>query len=382
MTAFRMLCFWWWWWGWSLLVWERGCTAAQNASYADDEMSGEITPRPTAQSIVTTTTCPAPSVPYRAFSACVLADGLCVSSLTECDSLGGRYDETGCGDGRLYLKEDQKDVPASCACCSDLPTDHPTPRPTLTHSPTFPYPQGSCAVEKVPTAALKACLKEARGYCLSNKYDCDQLGGIFDSAGCDPEARCGCCMNIPTPPPVAAVEPPPPPKEEIWGPPRVGDDERDQPLISDERQFRTDEAKTRGAYSVVLRLAGVLILAVLAAALFPQPSNPILKLVLSPFALLFLAARSFLLFLASLCFSLGEGISEPRPPAPIGMKSMPLRDVQMSERRYLHRDNKNSASSDSLLANAELEDTFELETATDDEEDEQGDTENPFKKGT
>ena len=69
------------------------------------------------------------SVPRKELSACVLANGFCVGSATECTDLGGRYDSKGCGGG------------GDCACCEGIP-EEPTPRPSP--SPTVPRPRPAC----------------------------------------------------------------------------------------------------------------------------------------------------------------------------------------------------------------------------------------------
>ena len=51
------------------------------------------------------------SVPRKELSACVLANGFCVGSPTECTDLGGRYDSKGCGGG------------GDCACCEGIPEE-------------------------------------------------------------------------------------------------------------------------------------------------------------------------------------------------------------------------------------------------------------------
>jgi len=324
-------------------------------------------------------TCPQPAVPYRAFAACVLADGLCVASRAECEALGGRFDRRGCGDGRLYLAAGQSSGQASCACCADLPTETPTQGPTVSPQPTRPYPRGTCAVERVPSLALKACLKDASGYCLSNERECDILGGVFDLGGCDAKAHCGCCTHVPSKPtsaptsaaPAAVVPPPVDPSPTTpralpawWL--------QDDPPTDSRGTRDAREARPRG--TSYFRTAGLVLLLAFATNICPQPANPLLRALLSPFVLLSLFLKSTALFLASFCFSFGEGIAEPRPPAPIPKPF--ARDIQMTDRRP-RSDHTNAANAtDSLLADAELED-YEFET-----DDEEGAADNPFKKRT
>ena len=82
-------------------------------------------PAPKAEPPTRKAECLLASVPRKELSACVLANGFCVGSPTECTDLGGRYDSKGCGGG------------GDCACCEGIP-EEPTPRPTP--APTVPRP--------------------------------------------------------------------------------------------------------------------------------------------------------------------------------------------------------------------------------------------------
>lgn len=122
------------------------------------------------------------------------------------------------------------------------------------------------------------------------------------------------------------------------------------------------------AYDTILRYTIISLFLAFIAAFLPQPSNPVVRAIMSPFLFVILSLKSILLFIAPMCFSFGEGIAEPRPPAPIGMKSMPIRGIQLSD-----RSRTDQASSDALLVDAECEDY---------DTDEENSATNPFKKRT
>ena len=198
--------------------------------------------------------CTLATVPRKALSACVRADGFCVASPTECTELGGRYNSRGCGSGencacceaipepptlkptlkptvprpqcplqRVARKSLSACVLADgfcvgspeectelggrydargcgggtdCACCEKIPTDPPVPKPTFSPEPTSEAEKEACELSSVPGEALRACIKSG-GYCMANEHECGVLGGSFEATGCGPESSCGCCGDVP-----------------------------------------------------------------------------------------------------------------------------------------------------------------------------------------
>ena len=144
----------------------------------------------------------------------------------------------------------------------------------------------------------------------------------------------------------------------------------------------------RRSVSIVLRLTSLVFLLATALHLCPAPANPVLRCLLAPFAWVFYFMRLVVIFFASFCFIFGDGIAQPRPPAPL--KPMPVQTgIQMADLARRHdskNDQKNghAHSSDSLLQDAELE---EYDDYTDDEDDGSSDDDDeaptknhPFKK--
>lgn len=270
-------------------------------------------------------------------TACLQSDGKCVASRAQCDELGGAYDADGCG--------------VKCACCARL-------QPM--HAPSRPNPSGGCASEHVPRSDLTAC-SNRDGYCTDSEAECAEKGGVFDDTGCPAEAKCGCCTDVPSD--VSAVA-------------HAGTlPSWETPSPTATKQQVLADAAERPRYSMYLRLASLLVVLSIASNLAPVPTNPLARTLLSPLTLVFDVLKCIFLFLAACCFTFGDGIAEPRPPAPIGMKAMPIRDVAMTER--LRRPDVPN-STDALLADAELED-YEVET---DEEEGGAAENNPFKKRT
>ena len=105
-----------------------------------------------------------------------------------------------------------------------------------------------------------------------------------------------------------------------------------------------------------------------------EPANPALAAARWPFYMLFLALRWVLVFFASCCFSLGDGIAEARPPRPVGFAPMDLPaddglSFEMAARRPMGDDDGCGAS---LLRDDAAPDAYEFEEDDGDE--------NPFAR--
>ena len=106
-------------------------------------------PKPKAEPPTRKAECLLANVPRKELSACVLANGFCVGSKTECTDLGGRYDSKGCGGG------------GDCACCEGIP-EEPTPKPTP--APTGPQGRRAMSVHSSGCRASRcppACSRTA-----------------------------------------------------------------------------------------------------------------------------------------------------------------------------------------------------------------------------
>mmetsp|Transcript_17797 Transcript_17797/g.26711 ORF Transcript_17797/g.26711 Transcript_17797/m.26711 type:complete len:491 (-) Transcript_17797:1429-2901(-) len=304
--------------------------------------------------------CELAKVPRKSHMECLLATGQCVSSLAECQELGGRYDASGCGGSR-----------ASCACCYHLPTFSPTPIPSLSLEPTLPYPEGACQALQVPRFAMMRCL-EASGMCVSNARECADLGGQeFQEDGCSVAAKCGCCTHMPTIAPgllnsnVPTRRPTHNRKQKPIATPRpsisisIGESPSSKqhkengknywklPTIAPSRIYdagslirRDADASTAGqTTTLIVRLISLILIIAIATQLFPAPTNPFLRVLLLPFTLVYRVLRTIFLFVASCCFSFGDGIAEARAPQPL--KPMPIgngSDLQMTNTSRTGRD--------------------------------------------
>mgnify|MGYP004095458879 FL=1 len=315
----------------------KGCGGGGDCACCEG-IPEEPTPRPTPAPTPprpTRNECPLQRVPRKSLSACVLANGFCVGSPEECTELGGRYDARGCGGGD------------ECACCEAIPTEPPSPRPTLSPAPSS---DSACELTEVSPSSLRTCIKTG-GYCVATARECEALGGTFDAVGCGPSASCGCCGDVPddededkeeaadddapaqkhlrasTPPPSVGRRTP---RHAYWWTPRP--------------TFAPVPPPPPPRVFLYVRLVAVLMgLAALAAAL-PEPSNPALKILRWPFYQLFVCMRAGVVGACGLCFSFGDGIAESRPPRP------PTK-VELSKVR-------SDGSDDALLGDGDLNDAF------------------------
>jgi len=364
--------------------------------------SPEPSPEPSRAS------CPLSSVPHKAMSACVLANGFCVASRSECEDIGGRYDAAGCGGtanhGPHFLR--RLDAAPSCACCADTPSDAPSAAPTSSPAPSTRAPTivatfapATCDLAAVPRNALRSCLR-LDGYCVANGAECGAMGGVFDPNGCGANdgAACGCCAHVPTDAPDAAPTPRPTPRPAAAAAAAAaapGGAATPAPAARSARAPRptprpqlywwnpvptrapTPEPTAPGGALDVARYALVVAALALASAVCPEPSSPLLAAARWPFFMLFLALRAALVFGAGLCFSFGDGIAESRPPAPIAMAPMRLpKDDGLSFEMAARRPLPDDGAHEELLADDGRLDAYEFE------DDEDVDA-NPFaaKKG-
>lgn len=217
---------------------------------------------------------------------------------------------------------------------------------------------------------MTACL-QSDGKCVASQTQCDELGGAYNPDGCGDQ--CACCASLqPMRAPSRPFPIPSHPPKIVAHAGALSAGETPSPTIT--KQQVLADAPERPRYSMYLRLASLLVVLSIASNLAPAPTNPLARTILSPLTLVFDVIKFGFFFLATCCCTFGDGIAEPRPPAPIGMKAMPIRDVAVTER--LRRPDAPN-STDALLADAELED-YEVET---DEEEGAGEN-NPFKKRT
>ena len=326
----------------------KGCGGGGDCACCEG-IPEEPTPRPSPAPTPprpTRNECPLQRVPRKSLSACVLQNGFCVGSPDECTELGGRYDARGCGGGD------------ECACCEAIPTEPPSPRPTLSPARSS---DSACELTEVSPSSLRSCIKTG-GYCVATARECEALGGTFDAVGCGPSASCGCCGDVPGDedeeatedtddedapsadkeadgrqggPHLRASTPPPSvgrrtPRHAYWWTPRP--------------TFAPVPPPPPPRIFLYVRLVAVLMgLAALAAAL-PEPTLPALKILRWPFYQLFVCMRAGVVGACGLCFSFGDGIAESRPPRP------PTK-VELSKVR-------SDGSDDALLGDGDLNDAF------------------------